>query len=426
MIAGVFIPGMPGGIESPMDLIGTLIIMLVCLLLEGFFSGVEIAVISADQMKLRHVAAKGSRGAKLALEMLKRPEWLLSTTLVGTNIMVVANTTLATALIIGLFGETYSWLAIAGLSPLVWIFGEIVPKSIFQNRADEIAPRAIFILRVASFLFYPILILFNGIIYLLDKMTGGRSQNPFTLREEIITMLQMSSKGDIQYVEKNMIRRVFNFSETTAQNVMVPLIDVKAIERKITCGEAVRFAAETAHVRLPVYEERIDQVIGVLNVLELLVVAPDEAIEPYIRQVRYVPGSMGVKELLLELRQDGDTVAVVVDEYGGAEGLVTIEDIMEEVVEEMEDEYDGAEKSQQWVRKLGERDYIVSARIETDNLEEDINLKIPKGDYETLAGFLLENAREVPVTGSTIKINDVSYTILKGTPQTILEVRIRW
>lgn len=409
-----------------MEILGTLIIMLLCLLLEGFFSGVEIAVISADQMKLRHIAAKGSRGAKLALEMLKKPERLLTTTLIGTNIMVVANTTLATALVIGQFGERFSWLAIVCLSPLIWIFGEIVPKSIFQHRADEITPHAVFILRAASYLFFPILILFNIVIFLLDKMTGAPSQNPFTLREEIITMLQMSSKGDIQHVEKNMIRRVFNFSETTAQNVMVPLIDVKAIERKITCGEAVRFAAETAHVRLPVYEERIDQVIGVLNALELLVVAADEPIEPFIRQVRYVPGSMGVKELLMELRQDGDTVAVVVDEYGGAEGLVTIEDIMEEVVEEMEDEYDGAEKSQQWARKVGERDYIVSARIETDNLEEEINLKIPRGDYETLAGFLLENAREVPPVGSTVKVNDVTYTILKGTPQTILEVRIRW
>ncbi len=409
-----------------MEIFATLFIMLFCLLLEGFFSGVEIAVVSADQMKLRHIAAKGSKGARLALEMLKKPEWLLSTTLIGTNIMVVANTTLATALVIRLIGETYSWLAIVCMSPLIWIFGEIVPKSIFQHRADEIAPRAIFILRFASYLFYPLLVLFNFIIFVLDKITGGRSLNPFTLREEIITMLQMSSKGDIQHAEKKMIRRVFNFSETTAQNVMVPLIDVKAIERKTTCGEAVRFAARTAHVRLPVYEDRIDHVVGVLNALELLVVAAEEPIEPYIRKVRYVPGSMGVKELLMDLRQDGHTVAVVVDEYGGAEGLVTIEDIMEEVVEEMEDEYDGAERSQQWVRKVGERDYIVSARIETDNLEEEINLKIPRGDYETLAGFLLENAREVPSVGSTVNVGDVAYTILKGTPQTILEVRIRW
>ncbi len=134
-----------------MDILWTLIIMLVCLLLEGFFSGSEIAVVSADQIKLRHDAAKGSRGAKLALEMLKKPEWLLSTTLVGTNIAVVTNTTMATALAIYLFGEQSGWLAIVIVAPLIWVFGEVVPKSIFQQQADTITPRAIFFLRVASY-----------------------------------------------------------------------------------------------------------------------------------------------------------------------------------------------------------------------------------------------------------------------------------
>jgi len=256
---------------------------------------------------------------------------------------------------------------------------------------------------------------------------GGTDQNPFTLREEIITLLQMPVKGgDIQHVEKDMIRRVFNFSETTAETVMVPLIDVVAIDQKAACGEAVRLAAENAHVRLPVYDGRVDRVIGVLNTLELLGVDPVRPITSYIRPVRYVPVSRGIRELLLDLRQDGDTVAVVVDEYGGAEGLVTIEDIMEEVVEEMEDEYDADEPSQQWVRKVSDRDYIVSARIEIDNLEEDLHLEIPKGNYVTLAGFLLDRAREVPQVGTVIKADGVTYTVQKGTPQTIQEVRVRW
>lgn len=409
-----------------MNIAQTLIIMLACLVLEGFFSGAEIAVISADQIKLRHKAAKGSQGAKLALSMLQKPEWLLSTTLVGTNIMVVANTTLATALMIDFYGEAYRWLAVVCLAPLIWIFGEVIPKSVFQQKADVMTPRVIFLLRAASYLFFPILLVSSLVLRILDRLSGNRNQNPFTLREEIIIMLQMSDKGDIQTVEKSMIRRVFDFSETTAHNVMVPLIDVKAIDRKSSCGEAVRFAAENVHVRLPVYEERVDRVIGVLNALELLVVAPEEPIDPYIRQVRYVPGSMSVKDLLMDLRQDGDTVAVVVDEYGGAEGLVTIEDIMEEVVEDMEDEYDGEQASRQWVRKMGDRDYVVSARIEIDNLQEALALEIPRGKYETLAGFLLEKAREVPDVGTSIKAEGVTYTILKGTPQTLQEIRIRW
>lgn len=410
-----------------MEWVWTLITMLVCLLLEGFFSGSEIALISADQMKLRHDAAKGSRGARIALRMLKRPEWLLSTTLVGTNVAVVANTTMATALAISLFGEQNSWVAIVVAAPLIWIFGEIVPKSVFQHRADALTPRVVFFLRIASYVFYPILIFFSMLTRIGNRIFGGQGQNPFTLREEMITMLQMPAReGDIQHVEKDMINRVFSFSETTADCVMLPLIDVVAIDQKATCGEAIRVAAENAHVRLPVYEDRVDRVIGVLNTLELLGVDPAQSITPYIRPVRFVPGSKSIRELLLDLRQDGDTVAVVVDEYGGAEGLVTIEDVMEEVVEEMEDEYDSKEQSQQWVRKVSDRDYIVSARIEIDNLEEKLQIEIPKGKYVTLAGFLLEMAREVPSAGTAIKAGGITYTIQKGTPQTIQEVRVNW
>ena len=320
----------------------TLILILIFLLMEGFFSGSEIGVVSADQMKLRHDAAKGSRGAKLALEMLKKPEWLLSTTLVGTNIAVVSNTTIVTALMIELFGEQNSWFAIILVAPLIWIFGEIVPKSIFQQRANTITPRAIFLLRLFSYMFYPILTVFTLITRLLTWSSGEqKTQNPFILREEILTTLQMPvAEGDIQPVEKDMIQRIFSFSETTAYEVMIPLIDVAAIEQGVTCGEAIALAHAEAHIRLPVYAARVDKVVGVLNALELLDVEPHKPIKSFIRDVRFVPPSKDISELLLDLRKDGDTVAVVVDEFGGAAGLVTMEDIMEEVVEEMEDEYE--------------------------------------------------------------------------------------
>ena len=406
----------------------TLILILVFLLMEGFFSGSEIGVVSADQMKLRHDAAKGSRGAKLALEMLKKPEWLLSTTLVGTNIAVVSNTTIVTALMIELFGEQNSWFAIILVAPLIWIFGEIVPKSIFQQRANTITPRAIFLLRLFSYMFYPILTVFTLITRLLTWSSGEqKTQNPFILREEILTTLQMPvAEGDIQPVEKDMIQRIFSFSETTAYEVMIPLIDVAAIEQGVTCGEAIALAHAEAHIRLPVYAARVDKVVGVLNALELLDVEPHKPIKSFIRDVRFVPPSKDISELLLDLRKDGDTVAVVVDEFGGAAGLVTMEDIMEEVVEEMEDEYDGDEKPAQWVRKISKKDYIVSARIEIDSLEEELGIQLPKGKYATLAGFLLEKSGEIPAPGAVIKRKGITFTIERSTPQAIQEVRVRW
>ena len=410
-----------------MDILLTLILILVFLLMEAFFSGSEIGVVSADQMKLRHEAAKGSRGAKMALEMLKKPEWLLSTTLVGTNIAVVSNTTIVTALMIELFGKQHSWYAIVLVAPLIWIFGEIVPKSIFQQRANTITPRAIFLLRLASYVFYPILIVFTLTTRLLTWSFGQKIKNPFTLREEILTMLQMpASEGDIQPEEKDMIERIFSFSETTAYEVMIPLIDVAAIEQDTTCGEAIALAHAQAHIRLPVYAERVDKVVGVLNALELLGADAQQSIKPFIREVRFVPPSKNISELLLDLRKDGDTVAVVVDEFGGAAGLVTMEDIMEEVVEEMEDEYDSGEKPVQWVRKISKKDYMVSARIEVDSLEEALGIQLPKGKYATLAGFLLEKSGDIPAPGTVIKRRGISFTVERSTPQAIQEVRVRW
>jgi CBS domain containing-hemolysin-like protein len=410
-----------------MDILFALALILGCLLMEGFFSGSEIGVVSADQMKLRHDAATGSRGAKIALKMLKDPEWLLSTTLVGTNIAVVTNTTIVTALVIQLFGEQNSWIAVVVVAPLIWVFGEIVPKSIFQQRANTITPRAIFLLRFASYVFFPILIVFTHITRFLTWSSGKQTQNPFTLREEILTMLQMpAAGGDIQPVEKTMLQQVFSFSETTAYEIMIPLIDVVAIERDATCGEAIRLADEKAHIRLLVYEERVDRVVGVLNALELLAVDPTQPIRPYLRDVRFVPGSKNISELLLDLRNDGDTVAVVVGEFGGAQGLVTIEDIMEEVVEEMEDEYDIGEKPVQWVRKISAKEYVVSARIEVDSLEEQLGIRLPRGKFATLAGFLLENAGDIPTRGTVVKAAGITFTIERSTPQAIQEVRLRW
>ncbi len=378
-------------------------------------------------MKLRHAAAKGSRGAKIALHMLKEPEWLLSTTLVGTNIAVVSNTTIVTALMIDLFGEQNSWLAIVLVAPLIWILGEIVPKSIFQQRADTITPRVIFLLRFASYVFFPILIVFSVITRALTKGFGQQVQSPFTLREEILTMLHLpATGGDIQPVERDMIQRVFTFSETTAYEVMIPLIDVVAIEQGATCAEAIRLAGSQSHVRLLVYIERVDKIVGVLNALELLDADGQISIKPFVREVRFVPPSKNISELLLDLRKDGDTVAVVVDEFGGAAGLVTMEDIMEEVVEELEDEYDIGEKPQQWIRKISKKDYIVSARIELDRLEEELGIQLPKGNYATLAGYLLEKSGEISPPGTVIKSRGVTFTVERSTSQAIQEVRLRW
>ena len=410
-----------------MDILIAIAIMIICLIAEGFFSGSEIGVISADRMKLRHQAAEGSKGARLALEMLKKPEWLLSTTLVGTNIAVVTNTTMATALVIELLGPAYSWVAVVVVAPLIWVFGEIVPKSIFQQRADTITPRIIYILNFCSYLFYPILLVFSFLVRLFSRLVGGNQGglNPFTLREEIKTMVQMSAEeGDIEPIEQNMIRRLFNFGETTAREVMMPLIDVVMIERACTCQDALAIAADKSHARIPVYQERVDRIIGVLDTLELLGVDGNELIASYIKPISYVAPSKSIQELLHDMRRTSEQVTVVVDEFGGAEGIVTIEDILEEVVEDMQDEYDAEEPDINWLRRLDDNNYLVSARIDLNDLAEELNVELPQGKYTSLAGFLLDRAGDVPSVGDTIHYQELQFTIQRATPRSVREVKV--
>lgn len=415
-----------------MDVVVTILIMVVCLAMEAFFTGSEIGVVSADRIKLRHDAAKGSRGAKLALEMLRNPEWLLSTTLVGTNISVVANTTIATALVIQLLGEQHSWVAVVIVAPLIWVFGEIVPKSIFQQRADTVTPYAIFILRGSAYLFYPILIVFTVLSRLLAGMFGnGERRNPFTLREEIVAMMDMPSIGsDIEPIEQTMIRRVFNFDETSAGDIMIPLADVVGIDAGATCREVTRRASQTAHKRLPVYRQSTDNIVGTVNALDLLLESGGQSIERFVRPPICVRRSHGIGDLLTTFRGRGGrgsgAMAVVVDESGRAEGIVTLEDIIEEVVGEIEDEYDGDGESVPRVRKLGERNFVVNARIDLPAAEKELGLAFPRGDYETLAGFLLKIAREIPADGAVIRHRGVTFTVKQANAQAIEEVRVTW
>lgn len=413
-----------------MEIAVTLLIMVICLCAEAFFTGSEIGIVSADRIKLRHDASKGSRGAKLALDMLKHPEWLLSTTLVGTNISVVANTTIATALVIELLGEHYSWLAVVIVAPLIWVFGEIVPKSVFQQRADTITPRAIFVLRGASYLFFPILIFFSVLTRFLMRILGSaEGRNPFTLREEIVAMMSMRSLGtDIEPMEKTMIRRVFDFGETTVRDVMVPIGEVVGIERSATCGEATRLASDSAYKRLTVYDKSVDKIVGTVNSLDLLLVDDRQPITAFINKPVRVSGSRSIANLLTDIRNSGRAMVVVVDEAGGTEGIVTLEDILEVVVGEIEDEYDAEEEEveEYWVRKIGEQEFLFDARVEMEIVEEEVGLNLADGEEQTLANFLLEIAQEAPASGTVIEHQGITFTVRQATADTIQEVHVTW
>ena len=402
-------------------------LMVLCLFVEAFFSGAEIGVVSADRIKLRHEAANGNRGAALAIEMLKKPEWLLSTTLIGTNIAIVTNTSLATLLAVQLFGKEYSWVAIVLAAPLIWVFGEIVPKSICQQKADVITPRVIFILRAASILFYPILLVFTAMTRLFTRLTGTSKEVPFTLRQEIDLMLGMpATQGDVATEERHMIRRMFNFSETKVRDIAITIMDVVALDHNSNCGQARRLASEKAHLRLPVFKGGIHRMVGVVDVRELIAYPVNRPIEDHVRPVRFVTPAMSIQPLLEHFRQSGERIAVVVDEFGAAEGIITLEDIMERIVGNLEDEYDRSkDKTQALAKDIGDRQLLVNPRLDLIGLKEEWGIEIPDGPYETLAGYLMEICGDIPRQGEIIKAGQWQFTILKADPHQLRQVRIQ-
>jgi len=397
-------------------------IIVVSLILQAFFAGSEIALISCDKVKMRSLAEEGSKSAKLVLSAFDQVEQFLSTTLVGINLSLITSTIVLTFYIHGKFGQGGELYTVLILSPLIIIFGQIVPKAVFQNRRNTIVLWAIYPLWVASKLFYPILIFVNIFTKKLLNLIG-KTDNTFITREELIDVIEGDTTEPTVDYKERMIKRIFRFSETTVDEIMIPLIQVRALSEDSKVGDAIRLIKETGHSRIPIFSERVDNITGMLHSFYLLGVDPNDALKNYSQPPFYVPESKLVDELLDEMKEGRAGMAVVVDEYGGAVGAITLEDILEEVVGEIEDEYDKGIKL--W-RKTGDGEYLINPKIEIETLNDDLGLGIPESDdYETLGGFILAEVGAIPKSGDKVKHTTYTFTVTKSTSRSIEEVKLR-
>lgn len=417
----------------------SLLPIILFLLFEGLFSGGEIALVASDTHKIRQKARSGSRSAIIALKLLDKPEWFLSTTLTGTNLCEVSNTAFITALFISHYGiEKGELLSILIMIPLILIMGEIVPKSIFQHHADIIAPKIAWFIWIASWVFYPIVFVLSkvsrGAVHTLTRRTGI-AYSPYITKEGLEFLLKDEGDGgDIMKSEKDMIERIFDFSDATAGQIMIPLSNVTALPSGMTLKEATGITAEKGYSRIPVYSDQIFNITGILHTFELLEayyerdtdassLTGDEPIERFIRKdILYVPESKLASELFLELQRSGEHMAIVVDEYGGTIGIVTIEDILEEIVGEIDDEYQDEGKI--LYRKVGPGKYLFNAQTNMDRIRELIPLDITQGDYETLGGFLLNKMGEIPKRSETVREGEILFVIEDADMKSIKEVLI--
>jgi CBS domain containing-hemolysin-like protein len=257
-------------------------------------------------------------------------------------------------------------------------------------------------------------------------MFGAKGSHgiPFVTREELRLIFKMSRKGsDLTPEEVTMIDRLFDFAHKTVKETMVPLVEVVAVEDTATVKEVLELIDVKGHSRFPVYHERIDNIIGVINSFDLLDSSLSQgSLTSFIRTASYVPEVKPVDDLLIEMQKQRKHLSIVVDEYGGSVGIITIEDILEEIVGEIEDEYDPDKKL---YRKAGEGKYIVNARMEVDQMGELLPLTLPEGDYETLGGFLLEQFGHIPQPGEVFHFRNMTFTVLSSDERSIGRVEIK-
>jgi len=404
----------------------SILVIIACIICAAFFSGAETAFVSCNRIRIRHLAKGPDRNAQVAERLLAKPEKVLATTLVGTNIFIVLGVVMATTFAGDLL-HNYKGLggvvATLVMTPVILIFSEAIPKAYFYWHADTITLRIGRIIRFFSLLFSPLVILSTFLTRSFTTLMGDESpKNPFVTRDELRVLMWESGRlGILEKHEQDMIHHIFKFRETAVKSVMVPLVAVDAIEVNRKVASALKMIGERGHSRLPIYEGRIDNIIAYVSVADLMGKHPNTSIKKVLKPVLVVPETKSIADLLLDLKARGEHLAVVVDEYGGVSGIATLEDIVEEIVGEIEDEYDLPEKEQAGPEPGG---IIVEGSRGLDRLNEEFDLTLPEGDYETLAGFIMSLTGRIPQKGEKIRHEGITFEILESSDRAIQRIKV--
>ncbi len=403
------------------------------LILKGFFSGSEIAMVNSDKLKLRHKAKIGDRGANLVLKLFKKPDVILGTTLVGTNLATVIISTLGALIFIDLFGTSGDLISILVLTPILLIAGEVVPKSVFQQNADTIVTRLIYALRFFSYLFYPVIFIFSRVARFVTRIVGGGAepQNMFITREELRVLLDVTeTAASPSTIDRKRIRRIIRFADTTVGEAMIPLADVVGFNEIRDMQEAVRRVIKHGYNRLPVYSGNITNVNGVLTLNTWDLMQPElmqQPVSDYVSQALYLSPKQTLDRALPQLQARKDHLAIVVDEFGSAVGILTMEDVFEEVVGEIDVGYDFDEyqpKRKIYIEHESENSHLMSGRTPISEVNDILHVHFPVEEAHTIGGLIVSRIRNIPVEGDTIEEQGYRLTVLEADSRSVVKVRV--
>jgi putative hemolysin len=406
-----------------------LIVLLVALVLAGLSAAAETAMTSVNRIRIRNQAEEGDPRARRILRLLDKPERFLSAILVTSNVAVITASTVATILAIDLFGPgTGGLISTVVVSLIVLIFCEITPKTAAVQNPERAARLFIAPVELVSRLLGPLVKVLMFITHGIVRLFGGGTvkRGPFVTEDELRLLVEVGEQeGVLEEEEREMIHNVFELADTTVREVMVPRIDMITVEADATVDDAMQIIVEGGLSRIPVFEGTIDDIIGVLYAKDLLRVLARNlrtpSVRSLVRQAYFVPESKRLDDLLREMQQQRVHMAIVVDEYGAVSGLVTIEDLVEEIIGDIQDEYDREERL---FEQVGEREYIVDAKISLDELNELLGTDLTSEDYETLGGLIYARLDKIPTTGDVVQYGDLTFTVLGTKGRRVTKVRV--
>ena len=372
-----------------MDSTGILIqtIALVILLIgSGFFSASETSLMSLSKIRIRHMQEEGVKGAKLVASLIEDSNKLLSTILVGNNVVNIAATSISTSLFMTLLGSNGVPVATAVMTVLVLLFGEITPKTIAANNSEKVAIFVSRPIKVIIFILKPVVWVFNLVTGVIFKILGvkDKSNQPYITEEELKTMVNVGhEEGVLEIEEREIINNVFQFGDMQAKEAMVQRLDMIAINSEDKYEEIIEIFKSEKFSRMPVYNESIDDIIGILNIKDIIFLSDEEIqqfnIKDYIREPFFTYEFKKITQLLEEMKIEKSQMAIVVDEYGGTAGLITIEDLVEVIVGDIEDEYDEEEEE---IQVIKEDEYIVDGSIKITDVNELIGVRLESEEFD--------------------------------------------
>lgn len=402
----------------------SIIIVAIFFIGSAFFSGAEIGLISLDRHKLKHQASKDKK-KKHIYDFITNPDKVLGTTLIGTNISTVVVSSVFTAYIVkkGILSEAIATLILAGV---LLVFAEITPKIILRSKAEYAIPKLFFIIRFFAFIFTPVIWVLSKINYGILKLLRipRRKSTQIFTKEDLFYLLGEAEKnGKVRKDEHELIEEVLDFRDLTAKNIMIPRTNIIGIKTETPIKKVIELSRKEGFTRFPVYKNDIDHVQGILVIHDLLDVADiSEPVGKYMRSAYFVPEVMKATTLLKKMQKNKTPLAIIVDEYGGTAGIISVEDLLEELVGEIEDEYDAEEKD---IFKINENSYMINGEVEIERLIEDYNLDIEQGDYETLAGLLITKFERIPRYNEKCLIKNYEFTIKQVTAKKIEKVLVK-